>query len=222
LRCLLRVREGVPEASAATQALSDLLARSDGATDDALVAAVLDVFRSLGSNAAPAAETLSNLLPHRGKLYKDRDKSLVIRLRAYIVVTLSEIGFPSSAVPALLDMVAHVDERLTALEVGAAARAIRSLGPHGREFAPYLLEMLVERFNSEEFSLERYEPLFPPEEATTVHLEAVRSLAWVGSAEDEQVVTTLRQLASGRDGEDVDPRVVKEAQRALERLGERL
>ena len=52
---------------------------------------------------------------------------------------LGEIGFPASALTALLEALANVDERMTALEVGAAARAVRSLGARGHEFAPYLL-----------------------------------------------------------------------------------
>jgi hypothetical protein len=223
--CLRKLKEAGPAAAAAVPVLCDFLARSDGATSHLLLAAVLDVFRSLGPSAAPAAETLSSLLPYRSKLYNDRDKLLVVRLRAYIMVTLSEIGFPSSALPALLDTLAHVDERLMPLEVGAAARAVGSLGPRGREFAPYLLDTLTKRISEEEFSLERYEPQFPPQEATTVQLEAVRSLGRVCSAEDLPVLTALQNFAADRSRDRLDPRVVQEAQRArkiiLERHGER-
>jgi hypothetical protein len=215
--CLRQLKEAGPAAAAAVPALCDLLARSDGATPHLLLASVLDVFRSLGPRAAPAAETLSSLLPYRCKLYKGRDKLLVVRLRAYIMVTLSEIGFPSSALPALpalLDTLAHVDERLMPLEVGAAARAVGSLGPRGREFAPYLLDTLTQRLSEEEFSLERYEPQFPPQEATTIQLEAVRSLGRVCSAEDLPVLTALQNFAADRGQDGLDPRVVQEAQRA--------
>lgn len=213
--CLQRLKDAGPAAAATVPALSDLLARSDGATDHLLLASGLDVLRSLGPRAAPAAETLSSLLPHRHKLYKGRDKLLVVRLRAYILVTLSEIGFPSSALPALLDTLAHVDERMTALEVGAAVRAAGSLGARGCELAPYLLDTLAERLSEEEFSLERYEPQFPPHEATTVQLEAIRSLGRVCSAEEQQVLTTLRQFAEDRGQGGLDPRATREAQRAL-------
>ena len=58
--CLERFKEAGPEArllclrklEAATPALCDLLAKSDGATDHLLVASILDGFRSLGSRAA--------------------------------------------------------------------------------------------------------------------------------------------------------------------------
>jgi hypothetical protein len=216
LLCLRKLEEAGPAAAAAVPALNNILTRSDGATDHLLLASVLDVLRSLGPRAAPAAEALSSLLPHRHKLYKGRDKLLVIRLRAYILVTLSEIGFPSSALPALLDTLAHVDERMTALEVGSAVRATGSLGPRGCELAPYLLETLALRLSEEELSLERYEPQFPPHEATTVQLEAIRSLGRVCSAEEQRVLTTLRQFAEDRGQGGLDPRATREAQRAME------
>ncbi len=218
LLCLRTLAAAGPAAEAATPALCDLLDQSDGATSHLLVASVLDVFRSLGPRAAPAAEALSRLLPHRNKLYKDRDKWLVIRLRAYTVVTLGEIGFPSSALPVLLDTLAHADEQMVALEIGAAVRAAGSLGPRGRELAPYLLDTLTQRISEEEFSLERYESHFPRGEATTVQLEAVRSLSRIASADDREVLTALGQLAANQGQYELDARVVREAQRALEIL----
>jgi hypothetical protein len=190
-----------------------LLARSDGATDHLQLAAALDTLRAMRGDAAPAAETLSALLPHQAKLYADRDKNLVIRLRAYIMVTLGEIGYPDSALPALYDTLAHIDERMTAIEVGAAARAAGSLGPRGRDLAPYLLDTLIDRFSGDEFSLERYGSDFPPAEATTVHLEAVRSLGRICSAEDHEVLAALRRLLDSRIP---DARVAREARRAVE------
>lgn len=216
--CLRRLKASGPAAEAATPVLCDLLDQSDGATSHLLVASVLDVFRSLGPRAAPAAETLSRLLPQRHKLYRDRDKWLVIRLRSYITVTLSEIGFPSSALPAVLDTLAHADEQMTAMEIGAAVRAAGSLGPRGHDLAPYLLDTLTQRISEEEFSLERYESQFPPGEATTVQLEAVRSLGRISSAKDGEVLTALRQLAANQSQYELDARVVREAQRALELL----
>jgi hypothetical protein len=217
LACLRKLKDAGPAAMAATKPLCDLLACSDGATDDIVIASALNVLRSLRSQAAPAAETLSGLLPHRCKLYRERDKILVVRLRAYILVTLNEIGFPSSALPVLLDTLAHLDERMSPIEVGAAVRAVGSLGPRGREFAPYLLDAIAQRVSPEEFSLERYEPQFPPTEATTVQLEAVRSLGRICSADDGKVVATLRQIVDS-GGDSFDPRLPGEARRALDHI----
>ena len=218
LLCLRRLREAGPAASAAIPRLSYILTYSDGSTNHNLVAAVLDVFRSLGAHAAPAAETLSSLLPHRSKLYRDRDQGLIVRLRAYIMLTLSDIGVPPSALPLLLDTLAHVDERMSPLEVGAAARAVRSLGPRGRAFAPYLIHVIFKTFSEEEFSLGRYASRFPPDEATTVQLEAVRCLGRISIANDKEVLTALRQIADDSERGELDPRIVREAQTALDRI----
>src|SRR5262249_17687931 len=114
----------------------------------------------------------------------------------------------------LLDWLAHIDGRMTPLEIGAAARAAGSLGPHGRRFAPYLLCALTEWVGDDEFSLDRYSPDFPPEEATTVQLQAGRALGRVCSAGDRAALDLLDKMARGQDG--LDPRVVREAHKALE------
>lgn len=201
------------------RALTDFLARSDGATDHLAIAAALDELRAMKSKAAPAAETLSALLPHRAKLYRDRDKAEVVRLRAYIVLTLSEIGYPESAEWALFDILANADDRISAREVGAAARATRSLGRRGRALAPHLIDALSLTWLSEdEFSLERYAPDFPAGEATTIQVEAVRALASVAAPDDAEVLRVLRQLSEDRSGEAVDRRVAAAARRAVETL----
>ena len=212
--------EPAPPAEARLGELSALLSRSDGATDDALIVAALDELRAMGPRAAPVAETLGRLLRHQSALYQDRDKSLVVRLRGYLLVTLSEIGFPASAEPALWDVLAHVDERMVAMELGAAARAVASLGPRGCALAPHLIAVLSARLSEEEFSLERYGPRFPPLEATTVQLEAVRSLGRVCRYEDPEVIAALRRLLDEPEGA-LDPRVVREARRALQLIGGR-
>lgn len=215
LLCLREMKKAEPAPAGALPALCDLLLRSDGNTDHRLIASVLDVLRSMGRRAAPAAETLSGLLSHRSRLYKERDKMLVVRLRAYVFVTLSEISVPASALPALLDSLAHVDERMTVSEVAAAARAVGSLGLRGRPFISCLLQTLSVRLSAEEFSLERYEPQFPRQEATTVQLEVVRALARVCLPQDQQALTVLRDLSQDR-GRGLDPRLVKEARRTLQ------
>lgn len=199
--------------------LTSFLSRSDGTTDHLAVAAALDELRAMGKRAAPAAETLSALLAHRAPLYRDRDKSEVVRLRAYVLVTLSEIGFPASAEWALFDTLAHVDDRITAREIGAAARAARSLGPRARDLAPHLLDALnLAILGEEELTLERYAPDVPANEATTIQIEVVRALGAIAAHDDAAVLGTLRQLSDGRSGEPLDPRFVNEVRRAVKTI----
>lgn len=213
------VASPVAAAKRSLRALTDFLARADGATDHLAVASALQELRAMKGDAASAAETLSDLLPHRAKLYRERDKVQVVRLRAYIVVTLSDIGYPPSAEWALLDTLAHVDDRVTSREIGAAARAARSLGPRARQLTPYLLETLTLTWlGEEEFSLERYDSDFPAAEATTIKVEAVRALAAVATPGDREVLRMLRQISEGRQTATFDARVVHEARRAVETI----
>jgi len=214
LACAIALSSQASVRDLTTRQVCDLLARSDATTNPARIASALDVLRSRGRGAASAAETLSGLLPHRSRIFNGRDKDVVIRLRAYVIVTLAGIGFPTSARPALLDILAHVDERMSPVEVGAAARAVRSLGGRGRAFTPYLLDALGARLGVEEFSLERFDPRVPAAEATTAQLEIVRTLYRVAPTGDHDVQESLMQLI--RDP-DRDPRLVREAQRVLDR-----
>lgn len=212
--------EAAPVAS--VERARETLARSDGTTDDAVIVAALDELRSMGPRAAPAAETLSALLRHNSRLYRERDKFQVVRLRSYIMVTLTDIGFPDSAMPALLDTLVNLDERMSPIEIGAAARAAGSRGASSREFAPYLLEILDKRISPEQFSLERFEPRFPEREATTVQVEAIRALARICSAQDREVIERLRTVAADPGGGyTLDAAAPAEARRALAAIGER-
>lgn len=228
LECLKALRDGETLERADLHRVIDLLAASNAATDHRVVAAGLDVVRRAGAAwradldrpGAPAAEVLSALLPYRSALYRDRDKMQVVRLRAYLVVTLAEIGFPRSALPALVDTLAHVDETVPALELTASAYAVRSLGADGRAFVPYLLDALHVRSGAHEVSLERYDPVYPRSEATTVQLEAMRSLARVATAGDPEVAEVLRGIVRDITGQH-DPRLIREARAALDEIAAR-
>lgn len=187
-----------------------VLERAGGATDHELVASALNAIRR-ADDGRRAAATLSGLLRHQSKLYAGRDKTLVVRLRVYVMATLSDVGVPPEALPAVLETLANLDQRMAPAEAGAAARAAGSLGPRGRPFVEHLLFALsLERFDVEEFSLERYEPVYPAEEATTVRLEAIRSLGKICSQGDAGVIEDLAALATAADS-----RVAREARHAV-------
>jgi len=74
LAALLLFAQPAAAAKRSVRALNDFLARVDGATDHVEIARALDELRAMKTKAAPAAETLSALLPHRAKVWTDRDK----------------------------------------------------------------------------------------------------------------------------------------------------
>lgn len=195
--------------------LASLLERCDGKTDHRVVAGLLDLVRRHGAGDPHLAETVAALLPHQADLFQGRDRWYVLRLRAYMFATLADIGFPDSALPMLVDALAYVDERMSAVEFGAAARVVATLGPEGRRFIPYLMQTIGLRLAEEKFSLDRYETEFPPEEATTVEIEAVRSIGAVGTLEDEDALTLLRAVTQAAPQSMLDPRLVEAAQEGL-------
>jgi hypothetical protein len=207
--------------SASAADVSDLrkaLASCDGSTPDVRIVRLLDDLRSLGSQAAPAGDTLSAMLNHRHPIYTERDKSVVTRLRTHIFLTLSEVGTPDSAVMPLLDVLAHFDVRMNPSEAGAAVRAAGALGRRGRRFARYLLAMLDEPVVEQEFSLARYEPRFTPAETTTLQIEVVRSLGRISTPSDTVVLNRLRALMSAAAGAGADRRVREHALAAIGRI----
>jgi hypothetical protein len=208
--CQPSARSGASSAATAVA----FLTRADGHTDHLHLAAALDTIRR--TRATEAVEALSALLPHQSRLYSSRDKALVVRLRAYLMLTLSDLGYPDSALPALYDTLVHVDERLTALEVASAVRAAGSLGPRGRELVPFLLDTLTDRFAAEEVSLQRYDSDFPPAEATTVSLETVRALGRICSAGDTAALEAIARLAASED-----PRLAREARNTAREIAAR-
>jgi protein SCO1/2 len=147
------------------------LEHADGRTDDRLVAAALDALRAHGAEARAAGPAVARLLRHQSALYRNRDKREVVRLRAYLFATLADVGVPREAYPALLDALVLVDDRTTPQVVGAAARAAGSLGADRPAFQPILVSLLEWYENPDEFTLARFDPTFPAEEATNARLE---------------------------------------------------
>lgn len=220
LACLAELeRGGAAKAISAVEAVSAVLAGADETTDPLVVAAALDVLRAAGPEARPAAEVVSGLLSYRHPLYRDRDKLLVVRLRAYALAIVAEVGTPPSAVPALIDVLVYADEQSPVLELAAAARAAAALGPAGRSFVPFLLEAIGLARSNEKISLERFAPDFPASEATTVQLEAVRAIAAVATPEDREALAVLTALAARPEGPH-ERRLIAAATDAVRRIEE--
>jgi hypothetical protein len=179
----------------AAAALAVALARCDGRTPDVEVASHLEALAALGPPAAATAvPAIVALLPERAPLYRDRDKPEVERLRAFLLATLTRLGPPAEAAPFVL---AELAGARSAHSFAAAARAAGALGTDAA--VPLLLRALDPEFHDDLVSLERYRPDFPPEEATTAALEAVRALGRIGPAAGA-AVPRLRAVADRADG----------------------
>jgi protein SCO1/2 len=155
--------------------IAEALSRCDGATDDRQVGGYLEALGRMGPAAAPAAvPVILRQLSERSLLWRDRDKTQVVRLRGFLLATLARLGPPEEALAPIL---AELSGAKHPYSLAAAARAAGALGPRAAAAVPYLQRPLDPGFHDEPMSLERYDPDFPPEERTTARLEAVRALA---------------------------------------------
>lgn len=198
-----------------------LLSLCDASTDHRVIAGLLERIRAQPEGDPELAEQLVRFLPHQHPIYQERDRWQVIRLRAYLIATLTDTGFPDSGLPWLADSLIFVDERMAAVEVGSAVRAAGTLGRKGRQFLPYMLRMLGLQFAEEEFSLSRYDVSFPPQEATTVQLEVLRAVEKIGRASDGELLKTLRAVAEAPPRSPLEPRVITAARHALRQVEQR-
>ena len=71
-------------------------------------------------------------------------------------------------------------------------------------------------YHRDEFSLERYNPDYPQEEATTVQGEAIAALAQIAATSDTAVVELLNSYADGTHPDTRRfPTLIKHADRSL-------
>jgi hypothetical protein len=191
------------------------LRQANGATDEREVAKHLEALRVIGVKASNVAESVAELLNESSPLYRDRDKHEVMRLRAYVFVVLSEVGIPSSALPLIVDALANSDDEM-GYYFAAAARAAGSLGPRARPLIPHLCAGMQRYYHRDEFSLERYNPNYPQEEATTVQAEAITALSQISATSNKAVVELLNSYANGTHPDTRRfPTLIKHAERSL-------
>jgi hypothetical protein len=142
----------------------------------------LDALRNMGTKAAAAAPAVMRLLEEQSPVYRNLNKHDVDHLRAFLFVTLADIGAPKEALPFVVSSLAGGESWMT-LEYAGAARAAGALGPYAKEAVPFLLRPLqqampqgliaFEKFDSNTSSTRQY---------TTCQVEALRALRQIGPA----------------------------------------
>src|SRR5205085_11258621 len=99
LQAALAVKKIGPAAASTVPALKAALQQADFHTDTGLILAYLDALRAIGPAARPVADVIVGLLPEQNPIYRNRDEGSAHHLRAFMLVTLGDIGAPSSALP---------------------------------------------------------------------------------------------------------------------------
>lgn len=164
-----------PKAKPAVNALVKAVKGADGKTDPYEVGAYLSALRAVGREAGGAGAELAKLLDVRSRLYRGQDPFFAHFLRAYILVTLVDIGVPDEAKPHILDLLNNSDAK-TSHGYAAAARALR---PDMTEGIPGLQRALRPDFPDFPMSWDDFGRALGKEDSSC-RLEALRALARLG------------------------------------------
>jgi len=132
---------------------------------------------------------LTSLLAIDAPIYQDRTRFSSMFIRKYVLLTLTDIGITSEAIPAIIDELsnaAHLEN------VAAAARAAGALPERQEVVVPYLAGVLTRMrlpkdahaLDLNTIGLTRFSPDTP---VTSLPLEVIRALVRIGSAAKSSV-----------------------------------
>jgi hypothetical protein len=179
------------------QTLPDLIASlnragAGGGTAGEL-GACLDALRTFGTNGAMAAPALKRLLEEQSAVYRNLSKHEVDRVRAFLLVTLADVGIPVEALPFVVSSLASADRWMT-MEFAAAARAAATLGTNAVAAVPLLVRPLQEPVQEQPITFEKFDSHFSStRDYTTSQVEVLRALRQMGRAA-EAAAPAVRQF----------------------------
>jgi len=182
------------------QALPDLIAslnraNAGGGTAGEL-GACLDALRTFGTDGAMAAPALMRLLEEQSAVYRNLPKHEVDRVRAFLLVTLADVGIPVEALPFVVSSLASGDRWMT-MEFAAAARAAGALGTNSVAAVPLLVRPLQEPMQEQPITFEKFDSHFSStRDYTTSQVEVLRALRQMGRAA-EAAAPAIRQFLEG-------------------------
>jgi HEAT repeat protein len=201
-------------AKTALPALIAALRKVDQA--EGVFGAYLEVLRNLGPAAKEAAPVILDLLPERSVIYRNRDKFTAHYLRAFMLLTLTEIGVLEQAGPFILDGLANGQGHLYAAAAGAAAKSPQLW----QQAVPLLIRALQPDFPDHFLTFERFFARFSSDEKyTSAKIEAIRALGQMGpTAKDASA--QLAKIAAERPEFMGDASLIAdEATKALRAVG---
>jgi hypothetical protein len=208
-------------ASSAAEDLAKLLQRCNGNSSKDEVGAYLEALRAVGKNSSVASSALVSLYDERSALYQERPKYEVHHLRAFILVVLSEIGIPKSALPMIVDSLANSTFEMPYL-FAAGAKAAGSLGPDAESVVPLIERAFRGELGDDPISFDRFDSHGKiSDEYTNARIEALRALGKIGPGASSSL-PYIKELdkpdPQSRDNQDrlvKLPNIQKEAERAL-------
>jgi protein SCO1/2 len=120
---------------------------------------------------------LTELLREDHPLYDQRGAATTVRMRGWILFTLSKVGLSKEALVFVLE---ELDTAVEPYLVAAAARAIRAYPEPSSSLAPFLVRSITNiRYRDDPVAFEEYGEFFSDSEETTPLHELFGSLQWL-------------------------------------------
>lgn len=215
-----------PQAAPALDSLIQFLQNADGGVSIVELDHHLRAIAAIGPQAQAATPVLLDMLDLHSPLYRERrDEFMIDSLRAFLLLTLIEIGTPDEAMPHILDGLTNTHPSSVHL-LAASARAAGSMGPRAAQAVPHLMEIVrpgsgvasINFVNLDRTLFPRKEPL---DEISSVHLEAVRALERIGPVAADAIPVLESYIEEGRDPArhtGLHPSIKEAARRAIDAI----
>ena len=124
-------------------------------------------------------DQLTELLHEDHPLYDQRGAATIVRMRGWIIFTLSKLGMSGEALVFVLE---ELDTGVDPYLVAASARAIRCYSTPSSSFAPFLMRAITNiRYRDDPVAFEEYGEFFSDSDETTPLHELFESLASLGT-----------------------------------------
>ena len=125
------------------------------------------------------AEQLIEFFQENHSVYDQRGTPAVVRMRGWVMLALSKVGLPESA---LIYVLEELETGVDPYLVAAAARALRSYPERLPRFAPFLITAISNiRYHDEPLDFGSYGAYSDSGSDTSPVLELLKTLAWLGS-----------------------------------------
>ena len=190
--------------------------KTNGSTNEHVVAALLDVFKKHGKGSPEVINSVSLKLKESDALYRNRGPKEVERLRGFMLASLSEIGVNAQSVAIIKGELTYGYHPYVA---AAAARTARLVNTNKASLIPLFSRYFDNRFIDDYVDLDNYGSFWPLKNPTSVRLEAIKTLSEIGDSDPQTAAMLLKKITEAGPATALGDEKLKVAARtALEKI----
>jgi HEAT repeat protein len=206
------------KAASAAAALTEALKVCDRSKPLRRIANYVEALRAIGPEAAIGRPALLEMLSESSPIYNRRDEREVHAFRAFILITLTDIGMPVEALPHILDYLNNAEPEMQ-FTFAAGARAAGSLGTDANEAITLLQRALQLSFSDGAVYFDNFDAVLSGSgRQTSARIEAIKALERIGSPA-KALIPQIRVFAgSAGDATNYLPSCKEAAAQAIEKL----